>query len=155
MTERHRRNQQLSTESRLLPRRRALASPRDYELLETEGYGYAIRLPANRVLEDRIGYLLKRFRLHRTGLVVNSRCRSRISEPPRFRYILYVTKPLRRGRAVDKRSTSIQCSDRLNKVESIHLSSASNRLSIATPLLGDRIGVPNPIILGVYGCHID
>jgi hypothetical protein len=28
--------------------------------LEAEGIGYAIRLPANRVLQDRIGYLLKR-----------------------------------------------------------------------------------------------
>jgi len=27
---------------------------------EGEGIGYAIRLPANRVLQERIGYLLKR-----------------------------------------------------------------------------------------------
>jgi hypothetical protein len=31
-----------------------------YEYLEAEGIKYAIRLPANRVLQDRIGYLLKR-----------------------------------------------------------------------------------------------
>jgi Transposase DDE domain group 1 len=38
----------------------AFANPEIYEFLEAEGYGYAIRLPANRVLQDRIGYLLKR-----------------------------------------------------------------------------------------------
>jgi hypothetical protein len=38
----------------------AFANPEIYELLEAEGMGYAIRLPANRVLQDRIGYLLKR-----------------------------------------------------------------------------------------------
>jgi hypothetical protein len=31
-----------------------------YEFLEAEGIGYSIRLPANTVLQDRIGYLLKR-----------------------------------------------------------------------------------------------
>jgi len=31
-----------------------------YEFLEAEGIGYTIRLPANRVLQDRIGYLLQR-----------------------------------------------------------------------------------------------
>jgi hypothetical protein len=31
-----------------------------YEFLEGESIGYTIRLPANRVLQDRIGYLLKR-----------------------------------------------------------------------------------------------
>jgi Transposase DDE domain group 1 len=31
-----------------------------YEVLETEGAGYTIRLPANNVLQPRIGYLLKR-----------------------------------------------------------------------------------------------
>jgi hypothetical protein len=31
-----------------------------YEFLEAQGAGYTIRLPANRVLQDRIGYLLKR-----------------------------------------------------------------------------------------------
>jgi hypothetical protein len=31
-----------------------------YEFLEAEGLGYVIRLPANRVLQDKIGYLLKR-----------------------------------------------------------------------------------------------
>src|SRR5262249_1220118 len=34
--------------------------PEVYEFLEAERIKYAIRLPANRVLQDRIGYLLKR-----------------------------------------------------------------------------------------------
>ena len=38
----------------------AFANPEVYEFLEAEGMGYAIRLPANRVLQDKIGYLLKR-----------------------------------------------------------------------------------------------
>jgi hypothetical protein len=38
----------------------AFANPEVYELLEAEGASYAIRLPANQVLQDRIGYLLKR-----------------------------------------------------------------------------------------------
>jgi Transposase DDE domain group 1 len=38
----------------------AFANPEIYESLEAEGMGYAIRLPANRVLQDKIGYLLKR-----------------------------------------------------------------------------------------------
>jgi DDE family transposase len=38
----------------------AFANPEIYELLEAEGMGYAIRLPANRILQDKIGYLLKR-----------------------------------------------------------------------------------------------
>jgi hypothetical protein len=38
----------------------AFAKPEMYEYLEAEGIGYAIRLPANRILQDRIGYLLKR-----------------------------------------------------------------------------------------------
>jgi hypothetical protein len=38
----------------------AFANPEIYEFLEGEGRGYAIRLPANRVLQERIGYLLKR-----------------------------------------------------------------------------------------------
>jgi hypothetical protein len=37
----------------------AFANPEIYELLEAEGAGYTIRLPANRVLQDKIGYLLK------------------------------------------------------------------------------------------------
>ena len=36
------------------------ANPEVYEFLEGEGIRYAIRLPANRVLQERIGYLLKR-----------------------------------------------------------------------------------------------
>src|SRR3954453_11785042 len=36
------------------------ANPEIYEHLEAEGVNYAIRLPTNRVLQDRIGYLLKR-----------------------------------------------------------------------------------------------
>jgi hypothetical protein len=31
-----------------------------YEVLEADGAGYTIRLPANNVLQHRIGYLLKR-----------------------------------------------------------------------------------------------
>ena len=38
----------------------AFANPEIYEYLEGDGIGYAIRLPTNRVLQDRIGYLLKR-----------------------------------------------------------------------------------------------
>jgi hypothetical protein len=38
----------------------AFANPEIYDFLEAEGIGYTIRLPANRVLQDRIGYLLKR-----------------------------------------------------------------------------------------------
>jgi hypothetical protein len=38
----------------------AFANPQMYELLETEGVGYTIRLPANNVLPNRIAYLLKR-----------------------------------------------------------------------------------------------
>jgi hypothetical protein len=38
----------------------AFANPEMYEFLEAEGINYTIRLPANRVLQDRIGYLLKR-----------------------------------------------------------------------------------------------
>src|SRR5215208_5108500 len=36
------------------------AKPELYELLEAEGIGYAIRLPANPVLQERIGHLLTR-----------------------------------------------------------------------------------------------
>jgi hypothetical protein len=38
----------------------AFANPEMYEFLEAEGMGYAIRLPANRILQDKIGYLLNR-----------------------------------------------------------------------------------------------
>ena len=38
----------------------AFAKPELYELLEAEGMGYAIRLPANAVLQERIGHLLIR-----------------------------------------------------------------------------------------------
>jgi hypothetical protein len=38
----------------------AFANPEVYEFLEAEGIKYAIRLPANRVLQERIGYLLNR-----------------------------------------------------------------------------------------------
>jgi len=38
----------------------AFAKPEIYELLEAEGIRYAIRLPANRVLQRRIGHLLTR-----------------------------------------------------------------------------------------------
>src|ERR1700737_2167606 len=36
------------------------ANPDVYEFLEAEGIKYAIRLPANRVLQGRIGHLLTR-----------------------------------------------------------------------------------------------
>ena len=38
----------------------AFANPEMYEFLEAEGIGYTIRLPANNVLQGRIGYLFKR-----------------------------------------------------------------------------------------------
>jgi len=38
----------------------AFASPEVYEFLEAEGYKYTIRLPANRILQEHIGYLLER-----------------------------------------------------------------------------------------------
>jgi hypothetical protein len=38
----------------------AFADPEIYEFLEAEGMGYATRMPANRVVQDKIGYLLKR-----------------------------------------------------------------------------------------------
>ena len=38
----------------------AFANPEIYELLEAERVGYTIRLPANNVLQNRIGHLLKR-----------------------------------------------------------------------------------------------
>ncbi len=38
----------------------AFASPEVYEFLETESFKYAIRLPANRVLQDSIVHLLRR-----------------------------------------------------------------------------------------------
>jgi Transposase DDE domain group 1 len=38
----------------------AFANPDIYEFLEVEGMGYAIRLPANQVLQEKIGHLLKR-----------------------------------------------------------------------------------------------
>ena len=38
----------------------AFANPEVYEFLEAENFRYAIRLPANSVLQERIGYLLKR-----------------------------------------------------------------------------------------------
>jgi hypothetical protein len=38
----------------------AFANPDVYQFLEAEGIKYAIRLPTNRILQERIGYLLKR-----------------------------------------------------------------------------------------------
>ena len=38
----------------------AFAKPELYDLLEAEGIGYAIRMPANTVLQERIGHLLAR-----------------------------------------------------------------------------------------------
>jgi hypothetical protein len=47
-------------EAFVFPSDAAFANPEIYELFEAEGAGYAIRLPANRVLQDKIGHLLKR-----------------------------------------------------------------------------------------------
>ncbi len=44
----------------LFPGGRGLREPEVYEFPEAEQIKYAIRLPANRALQDRIGYLLKR-----------------------------------------------------------------------------------------------
>ena len=38
----------------------AFANPEVYDLLEAESYKYTIRLPANSVLQERIGWMLKR-----------------------------------------------------------------------------------------------
>jgi Transposase DDE domain group 1 len=38
----------------------AFANPEVYEFLEARRYKYAIRLPANQILQQRIGYLLMR-----------------------------------------------------------------------------------------------
>ena len=38
----------------------AFAKPEIYEFLEAEGYGYAIRLPANPILQGHITHLLTR-----------------------------------------------------------------------------------------------
>lgn len=38
----------------------AFAMPEVYEFLDTEGFNYAIRVPANKVLQDSIGHLLRR-----------------------------------------------------------------------------------------------
>ena len=38
----------------------AFANPEVYEFPEAEGFSYAIRLPTNKVLQERIGHLLKR-----------------------------------------------------------------------------------------------
>jgi Transposase DDE domain group 1 len=43
----------------------AFANPEVYEFLEDEEFKYVIRLPANQILQQKIGYLLKR----RRGLV--------------------------------------------------------------------------------------
>ena len=48
----------------------AFANPEIYEFLEAEGLGYTIRLPANRVVQDKIGYLLKRTRWRLGGAAV-------------------------------------------------------------------------------------
>jgi hypothetical protein len=46
--------------SRIYFRAVAFAMPEVYEFLEAERIKYAIRLPANQILQHRIGYLLKR-----------------------------------------------------------------------------------------------
>jgi hypothetical protein len=35
----------------------SFANPEIYEFPEAEGYNYSIRLPTNRVVQDKIGYL--------------------------------------------------------------------------------------------------
>ena len=56
----------------------AFANPEIYEFLEAEGMGYAIRLPANRVLQDKIGHLLKRCRaVDEPGRTVSLVCATR------------------------------------------------------------------------------
>ena len=49
-----------NTPSNLLAEVAAFANPEMYKFLEAGHIGYAIRLPANSVLQRRIGYLLKR-----------------------------------------------------------------------------------------------
>src|SRR5450759_899161 len=49
-----------STHSRYFRADAAFANPEVYEFQEAEHYKYAIRLPANQILQQRIGYLLKR-----------------------------------------------------------------------------------------------
>src|SRR5690242_2014826 len=44
----------------LFSRRRGLRQSRVHEYLESERIKYAIRLPANRILQERIGHLLTR-----------------------------------------------------------------------------------------------
>jgi hypothetical protein len=51
------------------------ANPEVYEYLEAEGIKYAIRLPVNRILQERISYLLKR----PVGRPSNDVCRSHAS----------------------------------------------------------------------------
>src|SRR6202047_2073251 len=51
------------------------ANPEVYEFLEAEGIKYAIRPPANRVLQERIGYLLN----HPVGRPSNDMRRSHAS----------------------------------------------------------------------------
>ena len=47
-------------EAPLFPERCRIRHPEIYEFLEAEGYKYTIRLPINAVLQERIGWLLKR-----------------------------------------------------------------------------------------------
>jgi hypothetical protein len=47
-------------EAAAFPGRRGFRQSRDVRVLEAEGIGYTIWLPTNRVLQDSIGYLLKR-----------------------------------------------------------------------------------------------
>jgi hypothetical protein len=62
------------------------ANPEVYEYLEAEGIKYAIRLPANRVLQERIGHLLARpVRRRRTKCAVPMRTSPIKPEPGRGR----------------------------------------------------------------------
>jgi len=75
------------------------ANPEVYEFLEAEGIKYAIRLPANRVLQARIGYLLKR----PVGRPSNDVCRSHAS----FTYQAGSwSQPRRQGRMASGRTLS-------------------------------------------------
>jgi len=47
-------------EAAVFPGAAAFANPEMYEFLEAERIGYTIRLPENNLLQNRIGYLLKR-----------------------------------------------------------------------------------------------
>jgi len=57
-------------------------NPDVYEYLEAEGVKYAIRLPANRVLPEGIGYLLKRYPMTCPDPTPTSPIRQEAGPPP-------------------------------------------------------------------------